>query len=199
MSRNPRPRLIGTYASPQVRKGDTVTCLLRDRECVVTGVHGGRIPWPRVQPRGTRGGSGLWVCEELLRAVRTESAEALVYWFGVSPGTVWRWRKAFGVGGTATTPGSEAAHKKACRAGAAGIKAKEWTDAELDRKAAAAKRCGTRLPPRWAETGWTAEQLALLGTADDEAVAARVGRTRSAVRAKRSKRKIPAFGGRRQT
>jgi hypothetical protein len=33
--------------------------------------------------------------------------------------------------------------------------------------------------------GWTAEELALLGTADDEVIAKRIGRTAGAVRQKR--------------
>jgi hypothetical protein len=40
-----RLKLIGTYTPPVVRKGERVTCLYRDRECVVTGFHNGRIVW----------------------------------------------------------------------------------------------------------------------------------------------------------
>ncbi|HEV3385711.1 MAG TPA: hypothetical protein VG097_12925 [Gemmata sp.] len=41
-----RPKLIGTYTQPSVRKGERVTCLNRDCESVVTGFHDGRIAWP---------------------------------------------------------------------------------------------------------------------------------------------------------
>jgi hypothetical protein len=44
-----------------------------------------------------RGGSGLLVDEELLRAIRSGSSLALQYWFGVGEATVWKWRQAFGV------------------------------------------------------------------------------------------------------
>ena len=44
---------------------------------------------------------------------------------------------------------------------------------------------------------WAAEELALLGTDTDRAVAARIGRTESAVRQMRSKLGIPATWGRR--
>jgi hypothetical protein len=41
------------------------------------------------------------------------------------------------------------------------------------------------MPKRWAKTGWQQWQLDLLGTAPDAELAARFGRSRSAVRAKR--------------
>jgi hypothetical protein len=39
----------------------------------------------------------LLVDDELARAIRSESALALRYWWGVRVGVVARWRKAFGV------------------------------------------------------------------------------------------------------
>ncbi|WP_434030204.1 hypothetical protein, partial [[Pseudomonas] boreopolis] len=41
---------------------------------------------------------------ELARAIRTESVEAIRYWWGIGPTKVWQWRKALGVD---TTPGSQ--------------------------------------------------------------------------------------------
>jgi hypothetical protein len=49
---------------------------------------------------------------------------------------------------------------------------------------------------RW-PGGWTAEEVALLGTDDDEAVAEKLGRTRSAVRSKRNHLGVPFFRYRR--
>jgi hypothetical protein len=40
---------------------------------------------------------------DLARAIRTKSAAALRFWFGVTVGVVWRWRKVFGMGGRAGT------------------------------------------------------------------------------------------------
>ena len=192
----PHPPLIGTYSAPAVKRGQVVTCLYRDRDCKVTSVTSAPIPWPRVQPLEQRGGSGLWVNDELAKAIRTESAAALRYWFGVSSGVVWKWRKSFGVGGRATTQGSKEAIHAAAKKGADAVKAKVWTDKELDAKAATAKLIGLRPGPRWTPTrgGWTPEQVALLGTDHDEAVAQKLGRTRTAVTTQRVQRKIPAFG-----
>jgi hypothetical protein len=73
---------------------------------VVLGMSAGRIRWPRCRPLDCRGGSVLLVDEDLARAVRSESAAALMYWWGITCGTVWLWRKALGVEGPAGTEGS---------------------------------------------------------------------------------------------
>lgn len=193
----PRPPLIGTYSAPAVKRGEVVTCLYRDRDCTITVLSDAPIPWPRCQPRGEQGGSGLWVNADLAKAIRTESAAALRSWFGISATVVWKWRKAFGVGGRATTRGSRAAIRAAARKGAAAVKAKVWTPDELEAKAVTARRLGLRPPPRWtpARGGWTAEQMALLGTDHDEAVAKRIGRSPGAVTEKRVGLKITAYSG----
>jgi hypothetical protein len=94
------PRLLaGPYTPPVLRRGDRATCLYRDADVVITSWTSAPIPWPRCCRPGTHGGgSGLLLNEELARAVRTESAAAVCYWWGVSEGVVWRWRKALGVG-----------------------------------------------------------------------------------------------------
>ncbi|HJZ57292.1 MAG TPA: hypothetical protein VKE74_20145 [Gemmataceae bacterium] len=177
-----------------MRKGEVVTCLYRDTDCVVTGWQDAPIPWPRVRARECRGGSGLWVNADLLRAIRTERTDALKHWFGVSTKTVWSWRKAFGVGRLGT-PGSKAAHAEVCRKGAEGIKAKVCSDEELDAKAALSKKLGLKPTGRWKVGGWKRKELALLGTDHDEVIAKRIGRSESAVTSKRVLLKIPAFSG----
>ena len=116
-----------------------------------------------------------------------------MYWWGVGAKAVWRWRKAFLKGaGKFRTPGSQAAHQKASRAGAEGMKAKEWTDEELDARAERSKRLGLRPPNRWKEAGeWTWKELDLLGTDTDEALASKLGRTVNAVQ--RQRRGIAKF------
>ena len=148
---------------------------------------------------GQSGGSGLWVNETLVRAIRRESALALRYWFGVSVGVVWKWRREFGVGGHSTTPGSRIAMRGAALKAVAALKRKDWTDEELESKSELAKRLGLR-PQRWTVwTGaWTAREFRLLGIHDDEVIAAQIGRTPEAVRCQRERRGIPKFRDRRR-
>lgn len=174
-------QLIGKYPPPfAAKKGTVVKCLYRNAVCVVTSWTAAPLSWPRVQQRGQRGGSGLLVNETLVKAIRTESAESLLWLFGVSAGVVWKWRKKFGVSGTATTPGSKKSHQKASQRGADAMKAKEWTGDELatltERLADARSRVRRS---RWTSSngGWRLEELALLGTDHDKHIAARFGRS----------------------
>jgi hypothetical protein len=180
----PSTVLHGTYNPPAVRIGQRVFCRVRYKWCRVTSFTDAPISWPRGQPLKQRGGGGLIVDATLERAIRTESAESLEHFFGVSGGVVWRWRKAFGIP-RAGTPGSAARIAESSAKGAAAMKSKEWTAEELDRRSKLSKRLGLKPTGRWAVGGWTDEQRALLGTDDDEAIAARVSRTKGAVQAKR--------------
>ena len=90
-------------------------------------------------------------------------------------------------------PGIAARIAESSAKGAAAMKSKEWTAEELDRKSKLSKRLGLKPRGRWAVGGWTDEQRALLGTDDDEVIAARVGRTKGAVGAKRAALRIEAF------
>jgi hypothetical protein len=70
--------LFGPYKAPPLRRGDRSFCLLRDCDVVITSWTDARIPWPRCRGLdGTAGGSGLLLNEELARAARHESADAL--------------------------------------------------------------------------------------------------------------------------
>jgi hypothetical protein len=86
--------LYGPYAVPKCRLGDKLLCEYRDREVTVKGITDALIQWP-CSRRG-RGGIPI-VCGDLLRAIRTESVLAVAHHWGVSDGTVWRWRKALNV------------------------------------------------------------------------------------------------------
>src|ERR1700689_1905722 len=89
--------LFGPYKAPPHKRGDRATCLFRDCEVVITSWSDAPIPWPRCRAPDSPGGSGLLVDEELARAVRNESAAALMHWWGTSANAVKNWRKALGV------------------------------------------------------------------------------------------------------
>lgn len=91
--------VFGPCTPPRgLRKGKRAYCLYYNAPVVVTGWSDARISWPRCQQKGQDGGSGLLVDEELKRAIRTDSATVLKFWFGVSTKAVWNGRNVFGVG-----------------------------------------------------------------------------------------------------
>lgn len=186
------PTLLGTYATPDVRRGERVTCLYRDADCVVTGFSDAPLVWPRVRALEHRGGSGLWVNAELERAIRTESALALMHWFGVSVAVAWKWRKLFGVSGRATTNGSRMLQKATSKKGGAAMRAREWTPAERRARSRRAKRLKLK-PPNPARM-WTEAEESLLGTDRDEVVAVLIGRSVGAVEARRRVLGVRAHG-----
>lgn len=191
--------IAGPYRPPSLKRGDRTTCLYRDTEVVITSWTDARIPWPRCQKPRQGGGSGLLVNEELLRAIRTESAEALKYWFGVGTKAVWNWRRAFGVTQWGTE-GSKRLHQATSEAGAAAVRGKPQSVdvVEQRRRIAIARDYGRRLIPGYHGRWWTKAERKLLGTAVDEDVARRVGRSASAVRAMRCRLGIPPIRDRRR-
>src|SRR5262245_18210963 len=77
-----RVRLLGTYKAPPLKPGDRTDCLYRDTEVIIKGWSNARIPCPQcTRARGRGPGFGLLVDEELVRAVRHESAAALDLWW----------------------------------------------------------------------------------------------------------------------
>lgn len=199
--------LHGPYSPPAVRPGDTVTCEYRDRDVVVGEMSGGPIPWPTARKRGR---TGPILCGDLVRAVRTESEVAVAHWWGVGRELVYRWRKALGVGrvtgGTRRLQRDHHAeqqphqHSDPVAAGklggaATGAKSRgkpphpalvagQTAAARRPRSAAwkaqkSAALKGRSINP--AVRAWTAEEDALLGTAPDAEIAARLGRTPTAV------------------
>lgn len=89
----PAKLIGGPYEPPAVRAGDWLDDAV-DGRLQVGGWSNGPIPWPRRKKTGTH---SLVLFGDLVRAVRLESSEAVQHWFGVSAGTVWKWRCALGV------------------------------------------------------------------------------------------------------
>jgi hypothetical protein len=198
------PALLGKpYRPPPVKIGERVYCLYRERECRVTSFSLGRIRWPTVQPIGQRVGSGLWVSDELKRAILTESVKCLVHWFGVSGTIVWRWRKTFGVS-VFGTPGSKCLHQAASERAAATCGDKRIRAHSRAKMSAANVQCDMGAKPvkttsKRCEAGnWTPEQEAMLGTIPDADLAFRIGRTVTAVEVRRRLLGIPPMVERRR-
>jgi hypothetical protein len=74
-----RCRLLhALYDPPPLKRGDRATCLYRDCDVVITSWTDARISWPCCRAlHYRRGRPGMLVDDELLRAIRTESAEAI--------------------------------------------------------------------------------------------------------------------------
>jgi hypothetical protein len=179
--------LHGPYVPPTLRRGDRTICLYRDADVVITTWSDGRISWPRCRQVGVKGGNGLLVTDELVRAIRVESSLALQHWFGAGIVTIWRWRKAFGVTQWGTE-GSRQLLEQSSKAGADKSRGKKLPADQVERRRQSAKTLdlGRYLQPGHHGPWWTAKQLALLGELPDAEVAARIGRTPNAVRIMRT-------------
>lgn len=86
--------LFGPYAAPPFEYGQVVRDEARG-DVEIVGLTDARIPWP-VGKIGSA--KSLVVYAGLADAVRTESNVAVCFWWGVTPQTVSKWRKALGVG-----------------------------------------------------------------------------------------------------
>jgi hypothetical protein len=189
--------LFGPYRAPRLQRGDRAHCVYRDTLVVVTGWTAGRIPWPRCRALDSPGGgSGLLVDDELARAVRSESAAAVMFWWRASSSAVNDWRRALGV----TRAGNEGTARlvlAAGRQGAEAVRAHEWTEDERDRRrhVNAQKGLAANLILGFHGDWWTPEEIVLLGTVPDGRVARRTRRTVNAVRQKRQELGLPNLAG----
>jgi len=86
--------LHGPYAAPKFRIGESLACEYRGRVVKVRGITDAPIPWPSVRRSGNH---SPIVCADLVDAIRTESALAVSYHWGVAKETVWKWRKSLQV------------------------------------------------------------------------------------------------------
>jgi hypothetical protein len=96
MPREPAPALIaGPYASPACEVGSSLICKRFGRQ-TVGGFTAAPIPWPYAARIG--GKPPLILCGDLVRAIRTETAAAVAFHWGVDRSVVHDWRQVLGVG-----------------------------------------------------------------------------------------------------
>ena len=178
--------LFGPYAAPRLRRGDRAFCLFHDTTVTITGLTAARIDWPLCRPLDRPlGRPTILLDEELARAVRMESAAAVMHWWGVSEGVIHRWRRALGVTRT-NNPGSRRLILAAAEQGAEAVAAREWTDEERVRRRLRVELGLARyLPKGYHGPRWTAKELALLGRLRDKEVARRTSRSAGPVRQRR--------------
>ena len=185
--------LFGPYRQLPRRRGDRGYCLLRECAVIIAGRTNARTPRPRCRAfDSTGGGSGVLLDERLARAVRHESAAALCYWWGVSEGVVWRWRKALGVGRT-DSHGGRRLIRPAAEASGQAVRRQGLTAEDVKRRRRTNRERGLWRNLRTGYHGprWTRGQLRLLGKEPDNVVAEKVGRTVNAVRVMRTRRGVP--------
>jgi hypothetical protein len=90
------PRLVaGPYTAPPCRIGESLHDAIRG-DIIVLAISRAPIPWPlgRQKPHAKL---APIVTTELERAIRTESALAMQYWWGVGNWLVSKWRRELGV------------------------------------------------------------------------------------------------------
>jgi len=185
----------GPYRPPRVRVGDSLFCDLHGE--VVMRAFTDRLRWPCALLYGQR---SPILTGDLVRAVRTESAMAVVWWWEVSRNLVHRWRVCLSVG--RKTPGTLRLRRERCsfsRQTLALALAAQRTPAWRERNSEARKRYWEHrrragLKAHGGQRLWTAREVRLLGTASDAAVGRRIGRTRPAVGNKRRGLGIPPAG-----
>jgi len=97
----PPPLIGGPYSAPPGKAGDSLICRIRGR-VAIAGHSTAPIPWPFTFASSSR--PTFILCGDLVRAVETESREAVAHWWGVSLATVTTWRQALGIG--RMTPGT---------------------------------------------------------------------------------------------
>ena len=85
---------FGPYSTPVFEFGDVVFDEVRG-EVKIVQLSDSKIPWP-IGKRG-RGTSPV-VYADLANAIRREANVAVCYWWGITPQTVTKWRKALDVG-----------------------------------------------------------------------------------------------------
>jgi hypothetical protein len=85
--------LHGPCRAPRCKIGQKLWCEMRGW-VIVRGMSEGRVAWPVTRVNRA---TAFIVCAGLAEAIRRESASAVCYWWGITPQTVTKWRKALDV------------------------------------------------------------------------------------------------------
>jgi hypothetical protein len=144
------PKPLGSYSTPAFRLGDVVRCARRG-DVRITGASDAPIPWPIGQTPPNGGARSLALYAGLAEAVRRESADAVMHFWGVKHATVWAWRKAPNVG--QYTEGTRKLKGESFAPHAAGVSEAArptWSSQERRAKISAAKK-GKPRPPHVVE------------------------------------------------
>jgi hypothetical protein len=103
---------FGPYAAPRFKYGQRVTDEARG-EVEIVGLSDAKIPWPTAKLTTiVSRKAGLVIYKGLAKALRTESATAICYWWGVTAQTVSKWRNLLGVD-RSSIPGETLLRKEA--------------------------------------------------------------------------------------
>jgi hypothetical protein len=126
------------------------------------------------------------LADDLVRAGRQEAAVAVMFWWGVTEGVVWRWRKALEVK-RMENRGSRRLVLAASAKGADALRGVPLSEEQDEQRQRSHRENNLTqyLPTGWHGPRWTVEDMALLRQLRDSEVARRTGRTVNAVRIKR--------------
>lgn len=94
--KKPTDLIGGPYRQPKYRIGDFLRCERWGEDVEIVGVSDGRISWPVCMPKRC-GKRSLVLTGDLVRAIETESAAAIMHHFGIGESTVILFRKILGV------------------------------------------------------------------------------------------------------
>jgi hypothetical protein len=182
--------LFGPYEPPRTREGKFLVCEMRGK-VKVGSFSDGPIPWPRAWK--TR---SLILCGDLIEAVKRESSLGVAHQWGTSIKTVQGWRRTLGV--ETYNEGTQMLMKRQARENATPQHMRAMTKAarKVTRKPkskAWRERMSVIIRERIRKRGsinpnlrlWTEKEEKLLGTKTDEVIGRLIGRTTSAVRARR--------------
>jgi hypothetical protein len=189
------PVLYHVYKPPALQPRQRVWCYVCDCLAVVTDWSDAPIIWPRGRALHRKSGvPGVIVEDELARAVKQESANAIAYWWGVSMFSVIKWRKALGVDRRNNEGTQILIHAATTRARAV---AEQNGPTEQYRQKKREHMLRMRLwekAPRVTHgLPWTPEHLAMLGTMPDREVALQTGHPLFSVKTTRQQLRIPGW------